>query len=132
MQFAAIAFDSNVCGISDANSSEFSKNSKNPVIDILPNQNFEKDDIGASMRLGTYPCKVKSNTHAQEIYGNEIVYERHRHRYEVNKKYRNYLEANGLVFSGVAPYDDLIERIELNNHPFFVSSHFHPSFTSRP
>ena len=132
LQCAVIEFARNVCGISDANSSEFSKNSKNPVIDILPNQNIEKDDIGASMRLGTYPCKVKSDTQAHEIYGNEIVYERHRHRYEVNNKYRNDLEANGLVFSGVSPDDDLIEMIELKDHPFFVASQFHPEFKSRP
>ena len=132
LQCAVIEFARNVCGISDANSSEFSKNSKNPVIDILPNQNLEKDDIGASMRLGTYPCKVISDTHAQEIYGNEIVYERHRHRYEVNNKYRKDLEASGLVFSGVSPDDDLIEMIELKDHPFFVASQFHQEFKSRP
>ena len=132
LQCAVIEFARNVCGISDANSSEFSQNSKNPVIDILPNQNLEKDDIGASMRLGTYPCKVLTNTHAQEIYGNEIVYERHRHRYEVNNKYRKDLEASGLVISGVSPDDDLIEMIELKNHPFFVASQFHPEFKSRP
>ena len=132
LQCAVIEFARNVCGISDANSSEFSKNSKNPVIDILPNQNLEKDDIGASMRLGTYPCKVIPDTHAQEIYGNEIVYERHRHRYEVNNKYRKDLEASGLVFSGVSPDDDQIEMIELKDHPFFVASQFHPEFKSRP
>ena len=132
LQCAVIEFARNVCGISDANSSEFSKNSKNPVIDILPNQNIEKDDIGASMRLGTYPCKVKSDTQAHEIYGNEIVYERHGHRYEVNNKYRKDLEASGLVFSGVSPDDDLIEIIEIKDHPFFVASQFHPEFKSRP
>jgi len=132
LQCAVIEFARNECGISDANSSEFSKNSKNPVIDILPNQNLEKDDIGASMRLGTYPCKVISDTHAQEIYGNEIVYERHRHRYEVNNKYRKDLEARRLVFSGVSPDGDLIEMIELKDHPFFVASQFHPEFKSRP
>ena len=132
LQCAVIEFARNVCGISDANSSEFSKNSKNPVIDILPNQNLEKDDIGASMRLGTYPCKIISDTHAQDIYGNEIVYERHRHRYEVNNKYRKDLEDSGLVFSGVSPDDDLVEMIELKDHPFFVASQFHPEFKSRP
>jgi CTP synthase len=132
LQCAVIEFARNECGISDANSSEFSKNSKNPVIDILPNQNLGKDDIGASMRLGTYPCKVISDTHAQEIYSNEIVYERHRHRYEVNNKYRKDLESRGLVFSGVSPDDDLIEIIELKDHPFFVASQFHPEFKSRP
>ena len=132
LQCAVIEFARNVCGISDANSSEFSKISKNPVIDILPNQNLEKDDVGASMRLGTYPCKIIDDTHAQKIYSNEIVYERHRHRYEVNNKYRKELEASGLVFSGVSPDEDLIEMIELNDHPFFVASQFHPEFKSRP
>ena len=132
LQCAVIEFARNVCGISDANSSEFSKISKNPVIDILPNQNLEKDDVGASMRLGTYPCKIIDDTHAQKIYGNEIVYERHRHRYEVNNKYRKELEASGLVFSGVSPDEDLIEMIELKGHPFFVASQFHPEFKSRP
>jgi CTP synthase len=132
LQCAVIEFARNVCGISDANSSEFSKISKNPVIDILPNQNLEKDDVGASMRLGTYPCKIIDDTHAQGIYSNEIVYERHRHRYEVNNKYRKELEASGLVFSGVSPDEDLIEMIELKDHPFFVASQFHPEFKSRP
>ena len=132
LQCAVIEFARNVCGISDANSSEFSQNSNNSVIDILPNQNLEKDDIGASMRLGTYPCKVIPSTKAQEIYSNEIVYERHRHRYEVNNKYRKELEAGGLVISGVSPDDDLVEMIEIKDHPFFVASQFHPEFKSRP
>ena len=132
LQCAVIEFARNVCGISDANSSEFSQNSNNSVIDILPNQNLEKDDIGASMRLGTYPCKVIPSTKAQEIYSNEIVYDRHRHRYEVNNKYRKELEAGGLVISGVSPDDDLVEMIEIKDHPFFVASQFHPEFKSRP
>ena len=132
LQCAVIEFARNVCGISDANSSEFSPTSKNSVIDLLPNQNIENDDIGASMRLGTYPCKILDNTHAQEIYKNEIVYERHRHRYEVNNKYRKELEKNGLIISGVSPDDDLVEMVELKEHPFFVASQFHPEFKSRP
>ena len=84
------------------------------------------------MRLGTYPCKILDNTHAQEIYKNEIVYERHRHRYEVNNKYRKELEKNGLIISGVSPDDDLVEMVELKEHPFFVASQFHPEFKSRP
>ena len=132
LQCAVIEFARNVCGISDANSSEFSPTSKNSIIDLLPNQNIENDDIGASMRLGTYPCKILDNTHAQEIYKNEIVYERHRHRYEVNNKYRKELEKNGLIISGVSPDDDLVEMVELKEHPFFVASQFHPEFKSRP
>ena len=132
LQCAVIEFARNVCGISDANSTEFSQTTKNPVIDLLPNQNLEDDDIGASMRLGIYPCKIQSDTTANKIYNNEIVYERHRHRYEVNNKFRKNLEDNGLIFSGLSPDEDLIEMIELKDHPYFVASQFHPEFKSRP
>ena len=132
LQCAVIEFARNVCGISDANSTEFSQTTKNPVIDLLPNQNLEDDDVGASMRLGTYPCKIQSDTTANKIYNNEIVYERHRHRYEVNNKFRKNLEDNGLIFSGLSPDEDLIEMIELKDHPYFVASQFHPEFKSRP
>ena len=132
LQCAVIEFARNVCGISDANSTEFSQTTKNPVIDLLPNQNLEHDDVGASMRLGTYPCKIQPNTTVNEIYKNEIIYERHRHRYEVNNKFRKELENNGLIFSGLSPDEDLVEMIELKDHPYFVASQFHPEFKSRP
>jgi len=132
LQCAVIEFARNECKISDANSTEFSQTTKNPVIDILPNQNLENDDIGASMRLGTYPCKIKESTVASEIYNNEIIYERHRHRYEVNNKFRKQLEEKGLIFSGLSPDEDLVEMIELKDHPYFVASQFHPEFKSRP
>ena len=132
LQCAVIEFARNVCGISDANSTEFSQTTKNPVIDLLPNQNLEHDDVGASMRLGTYPCKIQPNTTVNEIYQNEIIYERHRHRYEVNNKFRKELEDNGLIFSGLSPDEDLVEMIELKDHPYFVASQFHPEFKSRP
>ena len=132
LQCAVIEFARNVCGISDANSSEFSQTTKNPVIDLLPNQDLEMNDVGASMRLGTYPCKIKIDTTAKSIYENEIIYERHRHRYEVNNKFRNQLESNGLVFSGLSPDEDLVEMIEIKDHPYFVASQFHPEFKSRP
>ena len=132
LQCAVIEFARNVCGISDANSTEFSQTTKNPVIDLLPNQDLEADDVGASMRLGTYPCKIQSGTMAKDIYNNEIIYERHRHRYEVNNKFRNELESKGLVFSGLSPDEDLVEMIELKDHPYFVASQFHPEFKSRP
>ena len=132
LQCAVIEFARNVCGISDANSTEFSQTTKNPVIDLLPNQDLEEDDVGASMRLGTYPCKIQSDTMAKDIYNNEIIYERHRHRYEVNNKFRNELESKGLVFSGLSPDEDLVEMIELKDHPYFVASQFHPEFKSRP
>ena len=132
LQCAVIEFARNVCGIKDANSSEFSQTTPNPVIDLLPNQNLEKDDIGASMRLGTYPCKITKDTIAENIYKNEIIYERHRHRYEVNNKFRKQLEENGLVISGMSPDEDLVEMIEIKDHPYFVASQFHPEFKSRP
>ena len=132
LQCAVIEFARNVCGISDANSTEFSQTTKNPVIDLLPNQDLEADDVGASMRLGTYPCKIQPDTMTKDIYNNEIIYERHRHRYEVNNKFRNELESKGLVFSGLSPDEDLVEMIELKDHPYFVASQFHPEFKSRP
>ena len=132
LQCAVIEYARNVCGISDANSTEFSQTTKNPVIDLLPNQDLQADDVGASMRLGTYPCKIQPDTMAKDIYNNEIIYERHRHRYEVNNKFRNELESKGLVFSGLSPDEDLVEMIELKDHPYFVASQFHPEFKSRP
>ena len=132
LQCAVIEFARSECGISDANSTEFSQTTKNPVIDLLPNQDLEADDVGASMRLGTYPCKIQPDTMAKDIYNNEIIYERHRHRYEVNNKFRNELESKGLVFSGLSPDEDLVEMIELKDHPYFVASQFHPEFKSRP
>ena len=132
LQCAVIEYARNVCGINEANSSEFSQNTKDFVIDLLPNQDLDKDDVGASMRLGTYPCKITKNTITSEIYKDEVIYERHRHRYEVNNKYREVLEKNGLIFSGLSPDNNLVEMIELKDHPFFVASQFHPEFKSRP
>ena len=132
LQCAVIEFARNVCGISDANSSEFSQNTKNYVIDLLPNQDLDKDDVGASMRLGTYPCKINPDTFASKIYSEEVIYERHRHRYEVNNKYRDKLIENGLIIGGVSPDNNLVEMIEIKDHPYFVASQFHPEFKSRP
>ena len=132
LQCAVIEFARNICGISDANSSEFSQNTKNYVIDLLPNQDLDKDDVGASMRLGTYPCKINPDTIASKIYSDEVIYERHRHRYEVNNKYRDKLIENGLIIGGVSPDNNLVEMIEIKDHPYFVASQFHPEFKSRP
>ena len=132
LQCAVIEYARNVCGIKDANSSEFSQNTTNNVIDLLPNQNLDKDDVGASMRLGTYPCKIKKGTLTSKIYKEEVIYERHRHRYEVNNKFKEELEKGGLVISGMSPDDNLIEMIEVKDHPYFVASQFHPEFKSRP
>ena len=132
LQCAVIEYARNVCGINEANSSEFSQNTKDYVIDLLPNQDLDKDDVGASMRLGTYPCKIEKNTLTSEIYNEEVIYERHRHRYEVNNKYRDILEKNGLIFSGLSPDNNLVEMIEIKDHPFLVATQFHPEFKSRP
>ena len=132
LQCAVIEFARNVCNIKDANSSEFSQSSKDLVIDLLPDQNLEKDDVGASMRLGTYPCKIQNGSVSKSIYKDEVIYERHRHRYEVNNKYRDQLAEGGLVFSGLSPDNNLVEMIELKDHPYFVASQFHPEFKSRP
>lgn len=132
LQCAVIEYARNVCGITEANSSEFSQNTKDFVIDLLPNQDLSKDNVGGSMRLGTFPCKIIKGTSTSEIYKDEVIYERHRHRYEVNNKYREILENNGLIFSGLSPDNNLVEMIELKDHPFFVASQFHPEFKSRP
>ena len=132
LQCAVIEYARNVCGITEANSSEFSQNTKDFVIDLLPNQDLSKDNVGGSMRLGTFPCKITKGTSTSEICKDEVIYERHRHRYEVNNKYREVLENNGLIFSGLSPDNNLVEMIELKDHPFFVASQFHPEFKSRP
>ncbi len=132
LQCAVIEYARNVCGIKNANSSEFSQSTSNNVIDLLPDQNLDKDDVGASMRLGTYPCKIKKGTLTSKIYKEEVIYERHRHRYEVNNKFKEELEKAGLVISGMSPDENLIEMIEVKDHPYFVASQFHPEFKSRP
>ncbi len=131
MQCAVIEFARNVAGLEDASSSEFYPDTQNPVIDLLPEQK-NVVDMGASMRLGAYPCKLKKDSRTSEAYGEEIVYERHRHRYEVNNAYRELLEKKGLVFSGTSPDDRLVEIIEITKHPFFIATQFHPEFKSRP
>ena len=132
LQCAVIEFARNVCGIDDANSSEFSKNTKNYVIDLLPNQDLEKDDVGASMRLGTYPCKLKDDSLAAQIYSDEVIYERHRHRYEVNNKYIADFKKKGLIFSGMSPDNSLPEILEVPKHPWFIGVQFHPELKSKP
>jgi CTP synthase len=130
LQCAVIEFSRSI-GLKDANSSEFDENTPYPVIDLMPNQkNIEEK--GGTMRLGAYPCKIKKNSLAYKCYNKDIVYERHRHRYEVNNKFREILENNGLVFSGVSPNEELIEIIELRDHPFFIATQFHPEYKSRP
>lgn len=131
MQLAIVEYSRNVLGISDANSAEFDPQSKNHVIDLMPEQ---KDvvQLGGTMRLGKYPCKLTEGTKAAELYGEPLIYERHRHRFEVNNDYRDRLEQAGMVFSGKSPDNHIVEMMELPNHPWFIGSQFHPEFKSRP
>jgi CTP synthase len=130
---AVIEFARDVCGLEGANSSEFDPHSPHPVIDLMDEQR-EIVDMGGTMRLGAYPAKLVPGTQVQRAYGREVVYERHRHRYEVNNRYRRRLEEAGLVSSGTSPDDRLVEFIELpeSTHPFFVATQAHPEFKSRP
>ncbi len=129
LQCAVIEFSRNVCGIKNANSAEFSKG-RNSVIHIMPEQ-IKVKVKGASMRLGAYPCILKKKTKAYEAYKKPKISERHRHRYEVNNKYREILEKNGMIISGLSPDEKLVEMIELENHPWFVGCQFHPELKSR-
>jgi len=134
LQLAVIEFARNVCKIKDANSSEFMPEGKNNVIDIMPEQKvlLREKKYGGTMRLGNYLCKLKPGTVSFKAYKNYLVMERHRHRYEVDNKFREILEKKGLIIAGVNPQRDLVEIIEQKNHPFFVSTQFHPEFKSRP
>jgi len=131
MQIAVADFARNVAGMEGANSTEFDPETPFPVVDLLPEQK-EVRDVGGTMRLGADPVKLHEGTRAREIYGEAVIYERHRHRYEVNNHLRKRLEAEGLVCSGTSPDNRLVEIIELPGHPFFVASQFHPEFKSRP
>jgi CTP synthase len=131
MQIAVSEFARNVAGMPGANSTEFDLETEWPVIDLLPEQK-EVSDLGGTMRLGADPIKLHEGTRARELYGEAVVYERHRHRYEVSISLRKRLEAAGLVASGTSPDERLVEIIELSDHPFFVASQFHPEFKSRP
>ncbi|MEK5325931.1 CTP synthase [Aeribacillus sp. FSL M8-0254] len=131
MQVASIEFARNVLGLKGANSSEIDPNTPYPIIDLLPEQK-EVEDLGGTLRLGLYPCKLKEGTKAYEAYDDEVIYERHRHRYEFNNEFRQQMEEAGFVFSGTSPDGRLVEIIELQDHPWFVASQFHPEFTSRP
>ena len=131
MQVAVIEFANNVCRLKDAYSTEFKEDCKNPVISIMENQKYKKL-VGGSMRLGAYKCKLKPNTLAKDIYGEEVIFERHRHRYEFNNDYRDIIEGKGMKISGTSPDNMLVEIIELPAHPFFIAVQFHPEFKSRP
>lgn len=133
MQSAVIEFSRNVLGMETANSTEFDKNTEFPVIDILLDQkNIE--NLGGTMRLGLYPCKLEKDSLAYELYQEELIYERHRHRYEFNNIYKEIIQKNGLKISGTSPDGTLAEIVELPKelHPFFIAGQFHPEFKSRP
>ena len=131
MQIAVMEFGRHVVGLEGANSTEFDPETPHPVIDLLPEQK-EVSDLGGTMRLGADPVKIHADTRARALYGEAVIYERHRHRYEVNLFLRRRLEAAGLIVSGTSPDERLVEMIELDDHPFFVASQFHPEFKSRP
>ena len=131
MQVATIEFARNACGIKDANSTEFDKNTKEPVISLLEEQRGVKN-MGASMRLGTWPTKIAKGTLAEKIYDSAEVMERHRHRYEFNMKYRDQMNEKGFVISGTSPDETLAELVELRDHPYFVGCQYHPEFQSKP
>lgn len=131
MHCAAIEFARNVANLKNANSSEFSTTSPYLVIDFLPDQD-SAGDKGGTMRLGEYPCQLRKNSNAYRAYGKRVIEERHRHRYEFNNMYRIQMEEAGLVFSGLSPNGNLVEIIELKDHPWFLAGQFHPEFKSSP
>lgn len=131
MQLASIEYARHVLGLNDAHSAELDPGTKHPIIDLLPEQK-EIEDLGGTLRLGLQPCRLEKDTKVYDLYQDEIVYERHRHRYEFNNHYREEMEKAGFVFSGTSPDGRLVEVIEIKDHPWFVASQFHPEFTSRP
>lgn len=131
MQMMCVEGARHVAGLPSADSSEFDPSTPYPIIDLLPEQK-EVEDLGGTLRLGLYPCKVKAGTLAHAAYGQDLVYERHRHRYEFNNEYREHMEKAGYVFSGTSPDGRLVEIVEYKDHPWFLAAQFHPEFTSRP
>ncbi|WP_407269269.1 CTP synthase [Radiobacillus sp. PE A8.2] len=132
MQLATVEYARNVVGLADAHSAEIDPNTPYPIIDLLPEQK-DISDLGGTLRLGVYPCRLKEGTKTREAYNDEdVVYERHRHRYEFNNQFRDQMEQSGFVFSGTSPDGRLIETVELSDHPWFVACQFHPEFKSRP
>ena len=131
LQCAVIEFARNVLGVGDAHSTEFDPTTQSPVIDLMLDQH-DVEDMGGTMRLGVYPARLTIDSLAHRLYGEPVVYERHRHRWEVNNRYRKRLAEAGLEASGVSPDDRLVEIVEIPSHPYFIATQFHPEFTSRP
>ena len=134
MQLSVIEFARNVCGLKHANSAEFSQNSPQAVIDLIPEQKalLKNSKYGGTMRLGKYKCNIKPKTISSRAYGKREIFERHRHRYELNNEFKELLEKKGMIMAGINPERNLVEIIELKNHPFFAATQFHPEFKSRP
>jgi CTP synthase len=131
MQLMCVEFARNVLNLKGANSTEFDPTTPHPVIDIMEEQK-QIEELGGTMRLGAHPCVLKEGTKVREIYKKEVIYERHRHRYEFNNAYRELFEKNGFVISGVSPDGRLVEVVELRDHPWFIGCQFHPEFKSKP
>ena len=131
MQIAVIEYARNVLGYKDANSSEINPETTHPVIDLMPEQK-DVEDLGGTMRLGLYPCKTTAGSKAREIYQSDLIYERHRHRYEFNNFYRTEMIENGLLIGGQSPDEKLVEMVEIPSHPWYIGVQFHPEFKSRP
>ena len=131
MQMAMVAFARNVLGYEDANSSELNPDTTHPVIHIMSDQ-IGIEDIGGTLRLGSYPCVLKDNSLAYKLYGKKEIEERHRHRYEVNNDYREVLEENGMSLCGLSPDSRIVEMVEIPSHPWFIATQAHPELKSRP
>ena len=131
MQLATIEYARNVLGLQGAHTAEIDPETKYPIIDLLPEQK-DIENLGGTLRLGLYPCRLAEDSKAYAAYGEAVVYERHRHRYEFNNQFRQQMEQSGLVFSGTSPDGRLVEIIELKDHPWFVATQFHPELVSRP
>ena len=131
MQLAIVEFARNVIGYADAHSVELDPQTAHPVIHLMPDQNGI-EDIGGTLRLGSYPCVLDKTTKAYELYGQETIHERHRHRYEVNNDFRAVMVENGLTLSGISPDGRIVEMIELKSHPWFLATQAHPELKSRP
>ncbi|MGY3776740.1 CTP synthase [Helcococcus sueciensis] len=131
MQIASIEFARTVLGLKDADSSEWNESSENPIISLMTDQ-YEVTNIGGTLRLGNYDCHIQEGTLAKSLYGEDVIVERHRHRYEFNNEYRERFEEFGFVFSGLSPDGKLVEIVELKDHPYYIASQFHPEFKSRP
>jgi CTP synthase len=131
MQMAIVEFARNVIGFSDAHTAELDMDTTHPVISLMPDQN-DVEDIGGTLRLGSYPCVLDKSSKSYQVYGEELIHERHRHRYEVNNDYREDLSNAGMKLSGISPDGRIVEMVEIPAHPWFVATQAHPEFKSRP